>query len=59
MSEPLTAAQRVAIARSLINRPQLLLLDEPAAGMNPQETDELTAFIGEIRTKFGLSLIHI
>ena len=39
--------------------PQLLLLDEPAAGMNPQETDELTAFIGEIRTKFGLTVFLI
>ena len=43
----------------LATDPQLLLLDEPAAGMNPQETDELTAFIGEIRTKFGLTVFLI
>ena len=41
------------------DRPKLLLLDEPAAGMNPQETDELTAFIGEIRSKFGLTVFLI
>ena len=37
----------------------MLLLDEPAAGMNPQETDELTAFIGEIRDKFNLTIFLI
>ena len=38
---------------------KLLLLDEPAAGMNPQETDELTAFIGEIRSRLGLTILLI
>ena len=36
--------------------PKLLLLDEPAAGMNPQETEELTAFIDRIRTDFRLTV---
>ena len=51
--------QRAMIAAAVVARPKLLLLDEPAAGMNPQETDELTAFIGEIRTKFGLTVFLI
>ena len=37
----------------------MLLLDEPAAGMNPQETDELTAFIKDIRDKFSLTVFVI
>ena len=39
--------------------PELLLLDEPAAGMNPQETLELTAFIRSIRDRFGLTIFLI
>ena len=56
---PYGMQRRLEIARALATDPQLLLLDEPAAGMNPQETDELTAFIGEIRTKFGLTVFLI
>ena len=56
---PYGKQRRLEIARALATDPQLLLLDEPAAGMNPQETDELTAFIGEIRTKFGLTVFLI
>ena len=57
-SLPYGKQRRLEIARALATDPQLLLLDEPA-GMNPQETDELTAFIGEIRTKFGLTVFLI
>ena len=58
-SLPYGKQRRLEIARALATDPQLLLLDGPAAGMNPQETDELTAFIGEIRTKFGLTVFLI
>ena len=58
-SLPYGKQRRLEIARALATDPQLLLLDEPAAGMNPQETDELTAFIGEIRKKFGLTVFLI
>ena len=58
-SLPYGKQRRLEIARALATDPQLLLLDEPAAGINPQETDELTAFIGEIRTKFGLTVFLI
>ena len=58
-SLPYGAQRRLEILRALASNPCLLLLDEPAAGMNPQETDELTAFIGEIRSKFGLTVFLI
>jgi len=58
-SLPYGKQRRLEIARALAAEPTLLLLDEPAAGMNPQETDELTAFIGEIRDKFKLTIFLI
>lgn len=58
-SLPYGKQRRLEIARALAAEPKLLLLDEPAAGMNPQETDELTAFIGEIRDKFHLTIFLI
>ena len=58
-SLPYGKQRRLEIARALAAEPQLLLLDEPAAGMNPQETDELTAFIGEIRDRFQLTIFLI
>ncbi|MDA0841392.1 MAG: ABC transporter ATP-binding protein [Planctomycetota bacterium] len=50
--------RRLEIARALATRPQLLLLDEPAAGMNPQETDDLMALIRRIRDH-GITILLI
>ena len=58
-SLPYGKQRRLEIARALAAEPQLLLLDEPAAGMNPQETDELTAFIGQVRDDFKLTIFLI
>ena len=58
-SLPYGKQRRLEIARALAAEPKLLLLDEPAAGMNPQETEELTAFIGEIREKFKITILLI
>ena len=56
---PYGKQRKLEIARALATNPKLLLLDEPAAGMNPQETEELTAFIGEIRDKYNLTILLI
>ena len=58
-SLPYGKQRRLEIVRALATKPSLLLLDEPAAGMNPQETDELTAFIGRIRDDFHLTIFMI
>lgn len=58
-SLPYGKQRRLEIARALAAEPSLLLLDEPAAGMNPQETDELTAFIGQVRDEFKLTIFLI
>ena len=58
-SLPYGLQRRLEIARALATDPQLLLLDEPAAGMNPQETQELTDFIRQIRDKDGLTILMI
>ena len=58
-SLPYGKPRRMEIARALAAEPKLLLLDEPAAGMNPQETEELTAFISEIRDRFQLTVFLI
>jgi len=51
--------RRLEIARALATRPRLLLLDEPAAGMNPAETHEVTELIGQIRDERGVSILVI
>ncbi|MDP4089900.1 MAG: ABC transporter ATP-binding protein [Bacillota bacterium] len=56
---PYGEQRKLEIARALAAGPKLLLLDEPAAGMNPQETKELTEFIRYIRKEFGLTIILI
>ena len=58
-SLPYGLQRRLEIARALATDPKLLLLDEPAAGMNPQETQELTDFIRKIRTEYKLSVFMI
>lgn len=58
-SLPYGKQRHLEIARALATNPSLLLLDEPAAGMNPQETLELTQFIKEVRDKFNLSVFMI
>lgn len=58
-SLPYGIQRRLEIARALATEPKLLLLDEPAAGMNPQETQELTDFIREIRDKYHLTVFMI
>lgn len=58
-SLPYGKQRHLEIARALATNPSLLLLDEPAAGMNPQETEELTALIRKIRDDFDLTVLLI
>jgi branched-chain amino acid transport system ATP-binding protein len=51
--------RRLEVARALGTEPKLLLLDEPTAGMNPQETAEFTAFVQELREQRGLTVLMI
>lgn len=56
---PYGAQRRLEIARALANKPRLLLLDEPTAGMNPQETDKMTHFIRNLRDELGITIVLI
>jgi branched-chain amino acid transport system ATP-binding protein len=56
---PYGAQRRLEIARALATDPSFLLLDEPAAGMNPHETQELMGFIRDIRKRFDLTILLI
>ena len=58
-SLPYGLQRRLEIARALATKPELLLLDEPAAGMNPQETIELSQFIRQIRDKYKLTVMLV
>lgn len=56
---PYGKQRKLEIARALATSPKLLLLDEPAAGMNPQETEELMRTIALIRERFGVTILLI
>ncbi|MEI4328903.1 ABC transporter ATP-binding protein [Streptococcus suis] len=56
---PYGQQRRLEIVRALATEPKILFLDEPAAGMNPQETAELTQLIRKIKEEFGMTIILI
>ncbi len=56
---PYGAQRRLEIARAIANLPSLLLLDEPSAGMNPRETNEMMALIRRLRDELGITILLI
>jgi branched-chain amino acid transport system ATP-binding protein len=56
---PYGAQRRLEIARALATKPKVILLDEPAAGMNERETEDLMHLIARLRSEFGLSILLI
>jgi branched-chain amino acid transport system ATP-binding protein len=58
-SLPYGSQRRLEIVRALATRPKLLLLDEPAAGMNPSEQEDLMSLIKQIRDRFGLTILLV
>jgi len=56
---PYGEQRRIEMARALISRPQVLLLDEPAAGMNSSETEDLIRLIRQVQDDFGLTILLI
>jgi len=51
--------RRLEIARAMATKPTLILLDEPVAGMNPKESEELTGLIGKLRSEWGFTIVMI
>jgi branched-chain amino acid transport system ATP-binding protein len=51
--------RRLEVARALASKPKILLLDEPSAGMNPQETRQMTDFIRRLRDELGITILLI
>jgi branched-chain amino acid transport system ATP-binding protein len=56
---PYGAQRRLEIARALASKPKILLLDEPTAGMNPNESADLMHFIRNVRDELGISILMI
>jgi branched-chain amino acid transport system ATP-binding protein len=56
---PFGTMKRVELARALVSEPRLLLLDEPAGGLNHEEVEELAGFIRRIRSDFGLTILLV
>ena len=56
---PYGKQRKLEIARALATNPKLLLLDEPAAGMNPNETEELMQTVRSVRDQFGIAILLI
>jgi len=56
---PFGTMKRIELARALINKPELLLLDEPATGLNQSEVNELTSLIKTLRNEYGLTILLV